>query len=334
MIKPKIAVLAGGYSGEYGISIQSATEVLENIDPSRFSPMLVRIESEDSWFVYHSEKEYSNIDKSNFTWLDSSGDTQAFDIAFIMVHGTPGEDGILQKYFENLQIPFTTGSSDSVSTTFNKYLTNNKLRQEGLLVANSYLVEKGNLLDHDELKNIINRVSPPCFIKPNHGGSSIGISKVLTKEEILPAINQAFTSGTPSVLIESLLIGKEFSVGVIPGHNGHPQAMPITEIISENDFFDYAAKYEGESQEITPAKISNELVDKIQLNALKAYKILNCRGMVRVDFIVINKNQPAILEINSVPGFTKMSLLPQQLAHAEINVKDLLSRIIESSLTN
>ena len=334
MNKPKIAVLAGGYSGEYGISIQSANEVLENIDTSRFSPILVRIESENSWVVSHTEGRCSNIDKSNFTWLDSTGERHSFDVAFIMVHGTPGEDGLLQNYFENLKIPFTTGSSDSVSTTFNKYLTNNKLRQEGLLVAQSYLVKKGNVLDKDELNYIINLVPPPCFIKPNHGGSSIGISKVLTKEEILPAIYQAFKSGTPSVIIESLLIGKEFSVGVIPRHDGHPQAMPVTEIISENEFFDYAAKYEGASQEITPAEISNELADKIQLDALQAYESLNCRGMVRVDFIVVEENRPAILEINSVPGFTKMSLLPQQLAHAEINVKDLLSRIIESSLTN
>jgi D-alanine-D-alanine ligase len=334
MNKPNIAVLAGGYSGEYDISIQSAAEILEHIDTSRFSPIIVILESEESWWVVHSDGRRSNIDKSNFTWLNSSGDTQTFDVAFIMVHGTPGEDGLLQKYFENLNIPFTTGSSDSVSTTFNKYLTNNKLRKEGLLVAKSYLIEKGNLLGQDELNNILNLIPLPCFIKPNHGGSSLGVTKVLTKEDILPSIYNAFKTGTPSVLIESLLIGKEFSVGVVPGDDSSPIAMPITEIISENEFFDYEAKYEGASQEITPAEISNELADKIQLNALQAYESLNCRGMVRVDFIVVEENRPAILEINSVPGFTKMSLLPQQLAHARINVRDLLSRIIESSIAN
>ena len=334
MNKPNIAVLAGGYSGEYDISIQSAAEILEHIDTSRFSPIIVILESEESWWVVHSDGRRSNIDKSNFTWLNSSGDTQTFDVAFIMIHGTPGEDGLLQKYFENLNIPFTTGSSDSVSTTFNKYLTNNKLRKEGLLVAKSYLIEKGNLLGQDELNNILQLIPPPCFVKPNHGGSSLGVSKVLTKDDILPSIHHAFKTGTPSVLIESLLTGKEFSVGVVPGDDSSPIAMPITEIISENEFFDYEAKYEGASQEITPAEISPELADKIQLNALQAYESLNCRGMVRVDFIVVEENRPAILEINSVPGFTRMSLLPQQLAHAGINVKDLLSRIIESSIAN
>ena len=334
MNKPNIAVLAGGYSGEYDISIQSATEILEHIDTSRFSPIMAILESEESWWVVHSDGRRSNIDKSNFTWLDSSGDTQSFEVAFIMVHGTPGEDGLLQKYFENLNIPFTTGSSKSVSTTFNKYISNNKLRQEGLFVAKSYLIEKGSPLDSDELNNILQRILPPCFVKPNHGGSSLGVSKVLTIDDILPSIDHAFKTGTPSVLIESLLIGKEYSVGVVPGDDSSPIAMPITEIISENEFFDYEAKYEGASQEITPAEISNELADKIQLNALKAYNLLECRGMVRVDFIVVEGNLPAILEINSVPGFTKMSLLPQQLAHAGINVRDLLSRIIESSKAN
>ena len=238
MNKPNIAVLAGGYSGEYDISIQSATEILEHIDTSRFSPIMVILESEESWWAVHSEGRRSSIDKSNFTWLDSSGDTQSFEVAFIMVHGTPGEDGLLQKYFENLNIPFTTGSSDSVSTTFNKYLTNNKLRKEGLLVAKSYLIEKGNLLGQDELNNILKLIPLPCFIKPNHGGSSLGISKVLTKEDILPSIYNAFKTGTPSVLIESLLIGKELSVGVVPGDDNSPIAMPITEIISENEFYD------------------------------------------------------------------------------------------------
>ena len=334
MNKPNIAVLAGGYSGEYDISIQSATEILEHIDTSRFSPIMVVLESEESWWAVHSDGRRSSIDKSNFTWLNSSGDTQTFDVAFIMVHGTPGEDGLLQKYFENLNIPFTTGSSDSVSTTFNKYISNLKLRQAGLLVAKSYLIEKGNLLDQDELNNILQLIPPPCFVKPNHGGSSLGVSKVLTKDDILPSIHHAFKTGTPSVLIESLLTGKEFSVGVVPGDDSSPIAMPVTEIISENEFFDYEAKYEGASQEITPAEISTELADKIQLNALQAYESLNCRGMVRVDFIVVEENRPAILEINSVPGFTRMSLLPQQLAHAGINVKDLLSRIIESSIAN
>jgi D-alanine-D-alanine ligase len=282
----------------------------------------------------HSDGRLSNIDKSNFSWLDTSGVRQLFDVAFIMVHGTPGEDGRLQKYFEDLNIPITTGSSVSVSTTFNKYLTNNKLRQEGLFVAKSHLIEEGSPLDQEELNNILQLIPPPCFVKPNHGGSSLGVSKVLTKEELLLSINHAFTTGTPSVLIESLLIGKEFSVGVVPGDDLRPIAMPITEIISENDFFDYEAKYEGASQEITPAEISKELADKIRLHALQAYKSLNCRGMVRVDFIVVEESRPSILEINSVPGFTKMSLLPQQLAHAGINFRDLLSRIIESSIAN
>ena len=328
MNKPYIAVLAGGYSGEASISIQSAHEILENIDKSIFSPKLVRIESESSWWVDRSDGSRSKIDKSNFTWQDKSGESQSFDLAFIMVHGTPGEDGILQRYFENLDIPFTTGSSESVTTTFNKFLTNNTLRKEGLLAAKSIIIEKDSELGERLLNEVLSKISPPCFIKPNNGGSSLGVSKVLRKDDIIPSIQNAFKTGSESVIIESFLEGREFSIGVIPGDHGVPIAMPITEIITENEFFDYNAKYEGGSKEITPADISDSLTEKIRDNALKAYRILNCRGFVRVDFIVTNENYPAILELNSVPGFTKMSLLPQQLSNAGINVKDLVTMII------
>lgn len=334
MIKPHVAVLAGGYSGEYGISLQSAHEVLRHIDTSRFSTTLVTIESEDSWWIEHTDGRRYNIELSSFTWLDSLGDRQSFDAAFIVVHGTPGEDGVLQTYFENLHIPFTTGSSESVARTFNKYHANQTLRQEGMLVANSYIVEQGKPVNQSELKKILQVISPPCFVKPNHGGSSLGVSKVLTQEELPTAIYNAFKTGTPSVLIESLLMGREFSVGVIPGAQSILKALPVTEIISDNEFFDYQAKYEGKSQEITPAEISNELAEKIREIAIKAYETLNCRGMVRVDFIVVEEELPAILEINSVPGFTTMSLLPQQLEHADINIQDLLSRIIETAIAN
>ena len=324
-LKKNIAVLAGGYSDEAVISIQSATTVIENLDRDLFNPILVRIDK-DRWWVDVDGS--PSIDKETFTY--SGG--KSFDAVFIMVHGTPGEDGILQKYFEELHLPFTTGSSESVSGTFNKFKTTSKLRDAGFKVGDSIIIDAKRAVKQSDLDLFLSTVSLPCFVKPNQGGSSLGISKVKIAEELNSALQSARSTGCPSIIIESLLEGREFSMGIIPSKNGTPVAMPITEIVSENEFFDYQAKYEGASEEITPAYLEENVRKAISDAGVKAYELLGCKGMVRIDYILVDGRCPAILEVNAVPGFSRMSILPQQLECAGIQIKEMLSRVLNQSM--
>ena len=324
-----IAVLAGGYSGESVISTLSAATVMENIDRSKYSPLLVRIDKE-KWCVI-SEAGVFDIDPNDFSWIDQSGDRNTFDAIFIMVHGTPGEDGILQQYFEDLKLPFTTGSSESVSGTFNKFLTTQKLKEAGYTVADAVKIDKSEILSSVDYEKIGKKVRFPCFVKPNEGGSSLGISKVVKQEDLQEAIELAFSTECISVLVEAFLEGREYSMGIVPGKTLSPLAIPITEIITENVFFDYEAKYEGASQEITPADIPNSVKTRMQSIGVEVYGLLNCKGMVRIDYILVDGDSVAILEINSVPGFSKLSLLPQQLAEAGISIKEMITRVIRSA---
>jgi len=325
---PKIAVLAGGYSGEAAISVKSASNIVHNIDTSKYTPYTVRIDR-DLWWVEVDGNTRFDIDRESFTWKDLEGVRNTFDAVLIMVHGTPGEDGILQKYFETLGIPFSTGCSDSVSLTFNKFKANNTLRAKGICVAESIEIKREEVLSETRLSEIAQIVRIPCFVKPNKGGSSLGVTRVENTMNLRAAIEFAFDTECPSVLIESLLEGREFSVGVVPDEKGTPMVLPVTEIKSENVFFDYAAKYEGRSQEITPAEISSASQAMIIATVLKATEILKCKGMVRVDIILVNGENPAVLEINSVPGFTDESILPQQLRCAGIEIPELISRILK-----
>ena len=327
-----IAVLAGGYSGESVISLKSADTIMENIDRSIFSPLLVKIER-GNWWV-ESDGDSYDIDKKDFTWIDQFGKKNAFDSIFIMVHGTPGEDGIIQQYFENLKIPFTTGSSESVKGTFNKFLTTKALRNDGYTVADAVEVLNSEILSKDDYERIGDKVHFPCFVKPNYGGSSLGISRIDRQEDLASAIDFAFKTECSSVLVESFLDGKEYSMGIIPNENHSPFAMPITEIITENLFFDFEAKYEGASREITPADISTSVKSQMQSIGIEIYSLLKCRGMVRIDYILVEGDQIAVLEINSVPGFSKMSILPQQLSEAGISIQEMITRVIMSTKTS
>ena len=327
--KKHIAVLAGGYSGEAVISFQSAATVMENIDTDLFSPTLVRIDSDRWWVAMEGNP---SIDQTSFTFMDTNGVTQGFDAVFIMVHGTPGEDGILQKYFENLGLPFTTGPSESVTGTFNKYATTKLLRNSGFSVGDSILIKSSDEVDEKFLERIVSDVGLPCFVKPNQGGSSLGINRVEKASDLISAINAAGENECESIIIESLLVGREFSMGVVPANDGTPVSMPITEIVTENLFFDYEAKYEGASDEITPAEISETQKAQMQNAGVKAYNQLGCRGMVRIDFILVDDKIPAILEVNSVPGFSKMSILPQQLECLGIPISTMLTRVLNQCM--
>lgn len=325
--RKKVAVLAGGYSGEAVISMQSAATVMEHLDRNLYDPLLVQIDK-DNWWVHTDD--YPSIKKEDFTFINHSGDLVKFDSVFIMVHGTPGEDGILQEYFEKLNIPITTGSSYSVSGTFNKFGTTSKLRDAGFKVGDSIEIDSLSEASSHNYLEISQKIGLPCFVKPNQGGSSLGISKILKVEDLQDAVQSAIDTGCPSVIIESLLEGREFSMGVIPDKDGDPTAMPITEIVTENEFFDYEAKYEGASDEITPADLEERFAEKMQESGVKAYKLLGCRGMARIDFILC-EDEPAILEVNTVPGFSKMSILPQQLKCAGISIKEMLTRVLEQA---
>lgn len=329
--KLKVAVLAGGYSGEAVISIRSAATVMDHLDRNLFSPTLIHIDEDCWWVEGESGEKTGEIDKSNFTWTDCLDQTHSFDTAYIIVHGTPGEDGIIQAYLEDLNIPFTTGSSASVKGTFNKFETTTKLRDNGFLVGSSIVVEDASLIADPLTEKITSDIGYPCFIKPNNGGSSLGISKVGTPAEVDSALRLAFDTGCSSVIVESLLEGREFSMGVVPSLKGVPTAMPITEIVTDNEFFDYQAKYEGASDEITPADIPESTKGAMSEAGEKAYALLGCRGMVRFDFILVEGDKPAILEVNTVPGFSKVSILPQQLAHAGIAIQDMLTRVLTLS---
>lgn len=319
--KKNIAVLAGGFSGEDVISLKSANMVMNNIDKELFDPILIII-NQEKWVAKHGNLEFP-IDKNDFS-VTIHGEIVTFDCAFIIIHGTPGEDGKLQGYFDMIGIPYTTGGTLNTSLTFDKYTCNNYLRNFGFQSAQSFRIDKNELYSTSE---ICTKLGLPIFIKPNRGGSSLGMSKVFEKEAIHEAIEKAFTV-SDQVIVEEYLEGAEVTCGVII-KDGELLALPLTEIVSENEFFDYQAKYEGSSNEITPARINKEMTEKVQELSKRIYKILNCRGMIRADYILKN-DEPFLIEVNTVPGFSEESIIPQQAAAAGISKKELITAVIES----
>jgi D-alanine-D-alanine ligase len=317
----KIAVVCGGYSGEAAVSMKSAAMVLNNIDRSLYSPTEVVI-TRERWYALIDSKEYE-VDKNDFSIAASNGKL-TFDGAFIIVHGTPGEDGLLQGYFAMLGIPHTTGSVHNMALTFNKKATTRLLGNLGYTVAKSMVLKK-----HEpySVSFITQNLGLPCFVKPNCGGSSIGTSRVNLAEELHLALDKAFREDN-EVIIEEFVAGTEVTCGVIQ-YKGKIMALPITEIVSKKEFFDFEAKYQGASEEITPARISDTLTQKIQSTCEDIYKKLDCRGMIRIDFL-IRGEETFVVEINTVPGFTEQSIIPQQAAVVGISKKELITTVIES----
>lgn len=314
----------GGYSSEYKISIKSGGVVERHIDKELFVSYRVHI-LKDKWVVLDAnDKEYA-IDKHDFsTTIDNK--KLSFDCVFNVIHGTPGEDGTILAYFDLLNIPYSSAPFYQMALTFNKRDCLSVAKNYGINTAVSYYLNKGDTFDIDE---IIEKVGLPCFVKPNNAGSSFGISKVNDKEAFLPALETAFNEDS-EILIESFLNGVEVSVGVIQ-YKGEVVVLPITEIVSENDFFDYEAKYLGKSQEITPARISEVQKNNVSKAAKLLYEFLNMKGFSRSEFIFIG-DVPYFLEMNTVPGMTEESLLPQQASCAGIELKDLITDTIFRSL--
>lgn len=323
-MKKNIAIIMGGYSSEYEISLKSGNVVYDTLNPEKYNAFRVHIFKEKWVYVDDQNKEFP-IDKNDFSFTKDTTKVN-FDCVFNAIHGSPGEDGFMQAYFKLLNIPQTSCSMYQAALTFNKRDLLATLKPYGIKTAESYYVNLGDQIDEDAIET---KVGMPCFVKANKAGSSFGVSKVYKKEDLKIAIENSFKEDD-EIIIEQFLDGVEVSVGVI-SYKGEVTVLPITEIVSENDFFDYAAKYEGKSQEITPARISKDYEDKTRKVAKQIYEVLSMTGFSRSEFIFKN-NEPYFLEMNTVPGLTNESILPQQAAEAGISMKELFDNAIEEAL--
>lgn len=323
-MRKHIAIIMGGYSSEFEISLQSGNMVFESLDPDQYMPYRVHI-FKDKWvYVDGHDKEYP-IDRNDFS-VTVEGTKINFDCVFNAIHGSPGEDGFMQAYFHLIGMPHTSCGMYQAALTFNKRDCLSVLKRYGVKMAESYPLNQGDAISKTK---IVNKVGLPCFVKANKAGSSFGVVKVYKKSDLKNAISCAFEEDD-EIIIESFLEGTEVSVGVIT-YKCETKVLPITEIVSQNDFFDYKAKYLGESEEITPARISDAMAGKVSALAKKIYEVLRMTGFTRSEFIFKN-GEPHLLEVNTVPGFTKESILPKQARAAGISLTDLFGNAIEEAL--
>ena len=327
-MKKRIAIIAGGDSSEYGVSLRSAAGIESFLSHEQYDIIIVLLRGND-WKAKVGEDKWVAIDKNDFSFIHN-GVKNTFDFAYITIHGTPGENGLLQGYFDMLGIPYSCCGVLAAAMTFNKYTCNHYLKGFGVRVAESVLLRKAKG-ERLEVKgeDIIEQVGLPCFIKTNVGGSSFGVTKVKTLEEVEPAIEKAFAEGD-EVICEAFMKGVEITCGVYKTKD-KAVAFPITEVVTSNEFFDYDAKYNGQVDEITPARIPDEVRDAVQAMTLKIYDILGCKGIIRVDYILTEGWTINLLEVNTTPGMTVTSFIPQQVRAAGLNIGEVLSEIIEDN---
>ncbi len=325
-MKKNIAIIMGGYSSEVEISLKSGNVVYQNISKEAYNTYKVHI-LKNKWVVVDDDSNEFPIEKHDFSVI-INGEKIIFDCVFNAIHGHPGENGAILAYFELLGLKHTSAPFYQMALTFNKRDCLSVVEKYGIKTAPSYYLDKDDEINVDE---IIKKVGIPCFVKPNNAGSSFGISMAKSKAEIIPAIEKAFKEDT-EILIETFLDGTEVTIGVIE-YNGKIKVLPMTEIVTNNDFFDYEAKYLGKSEEITPARISDDIHKKLEKLASQVYKILNVKGISRSEYIVVNE-EPYFLEMNTVPGLTTESIIPQQAAAAGISLQDLFHNAIEMALKN
>ena len=322
-MKKKIALITGGYSGEAVISYKSAIAIEKNIDADKWDCYKIDI-NPDGWFYMVTEGPQVPVDKNDFSII-IKGTKIKFDAILVGLHGTPGEDGKLQGYFDCLKIPYTSCDAATSALTFNKRYTVAVAAFAGMHVAKSLHLFKNIPV---QTSTILSNLKLPLFVKPNNGGSSLGISKVKEAGELQQALDKAFNEDD-QVLVEEFIKGREFTIGVFKS-KGNVIALPITEIISKNEFFDFEAKYQGASEEVTPAKVDEAVAEKVRSEAKKAYAVFNCNGIVRMDFIYNETDgNPYLLEINTVPGQSAASLVPQQVAAMGMSLKEFYSTLIE-----
>ena len=350
-MKKNIAIVAGGYSSEFEVSLRSAENLYAFIDKEKYNAYIVVLKK-DAWEAINNyelritkqrsavanyetgETEEAGetgkmktfpIDKNNFSFRQGNT-TVGFDFAYITIHGTPGEDGLLQGYFDMIGIPYSTCGVLSSALSFNKFACNQFLHSYGIVVSDSMLIREDQSVCPDR---IVEQLGLPVFVKPSNSGSSFGVSKVKEVAQMQVAVEKAFREGS-EVMIERFIPGVEFTCGCYQSKD-KIIVFPVTEIIPKNDFFDYEAKYNGKVQEITPARISDELTGKIQHETEKIYKLIGAHGIIRVDYIVPPDEIPVLLEINTIPGMTATSFIPQQVQAAGLNMKEILTEIIEGT---
>ncbi|MFV0391708.1 MAG: D-alanine--D-alanine ligase [Paludibacteraceae bacterium] len=322
---PYIAIVAGGDSSEWEVSMRSASGIYSFMDKEKFNCYIVTIIGSE-WNIRLSDTELVPIDKSDFSFSKGT-EKISFDFAYITIHGTPGENGILQGYFELLKIPYSTCNVLVSALTFDKFTCNQYLKSYGIKAAEAILLRQGSSITDED---VLEKIGLPCFIKPNTGGSSFGTTKVKKANEIQPAIQSA-SEECSDVLIERYIKGNEFTCGIYKTRK-NKVVLPVTEIISENEFFDYGAKYYKQSLEITPARISDELTGRIQDLTNVIYDILGCKGIIRVDYIISDTEEINLLEVNTTPGMTETSFIPQQVRAAGLNMTDVMTELIENEL--
>lgn len=322
-MKRTIAIVCGGDTSEIVVSLRSAQGIYSFIDKEKYNLYIVEMEGL-RWEVRLSDEVKTPVDRNDFSFMNGA-ERVKFDFAYITIHGTPGEDGRLQGYFDMMRIPYSCCGVMAAAITYNKFMCNQYLKAFGVRIAESLLLRQGQSVSDDD---VMAKIGLPCFIKPSLGGSSFGVTKVKTREQIQPAIAKAFSEGE-EVLVEAFMDGTEITCGCYKTKE-KSVVFPITEVVTANDFFDYAAKYNGESDEITPARISDELTSRVQTLTSAIYDILGCSGIVRVDYIITAGEKINLLEVNTTPGMTATSFIPQQVRAAGLDIKDVMTDIIEN----
>ena len=326
-LKRNIAIVCGGDSSEHDVSLRSAQGLFSFFDKERYNVYIVDIKGQD-WHVELPDGTTVSIDRNDFSCIEN-GKAQLFDYAYITIHGTPGENGILQGYFDLVDIPYSTSGVLVEAMTFNKFVLNQYLRGYGVSVADSLLIRQDyeQLVSDDEVEQ---RIGMPCFVKPAADGSSFGVSKVKNKDQLAPAIRKAMME-SDEVMVEQLLEGTEITQGIYKTRE-KSVLFPITEVVTKNEFFDYDAKYNGQVQEITPAHISDDIARRVGEITSYIYDILHCNGIIRIDYIISPKGKITMLEVNTTPGMTATSFIPQQVRAAGLSMTDVLTDIVENQL--
>ena len=324
-LKRNIAIVCGGDSSEHDVSLRSAQGLFSFFDKERYNVYIVDIKGQD-WHVELPGGITAKIDRNDFSFVED-GKAKLFDYAYITIHGTPGENGILQGYFDLVDIPYSTSGVLIEAMTFDKFVLNQYLRGYGVSVADSLLIRRGyeDLVSEDLIEQ---RIGMPCFVKPATDGSSFGVSKVKNKDQLAPALRKAMLE-SDEVMVEQYLAGTEITVGIYKT-NEKTVILPITEVVTQNEFFDYDAKYNGQVQEITPARISEDWARRAREITSHIYDILHCNGIIRIDYIISKDGKITMLEVNTTPGMTPTSFIPQQVKAAGMTMTEVLTDIVEN----
>ena len=324
-LKRNIAIVCGGDSSEHDVSLRSAQGLYSWFDKERYNVYIVDVKGQD-WHVELPGGITAKIDRNDFSFVED-GKAKLFDYAYITIHGTPGENGILQGYFDLVDIPYSTSGVLVEAMTFDKFVLNQYLRGYGVAVADSMLIRRGyeHLVSEDEVER---RIGMPCFVKPATDGSSFGVSKVKNKDQLAPALRKAMLE-SDEIMVEQYLEGTEITIGCYKTHEKEV-LLPITEVVTKNEFFDYDAKYNGQVEEITPARISEEWARRVREITSHIYDILHCNGIIRIDYIISKEGKIRMLEVNTTPGMTPTSFIPQQVKAAGMTMTEVLTDIVEN----